>query len=188
MTRALRVRPRLLPAVFTAATAAGGLALTAPPALAATLCVGSGHGCYPTIQAAVNAAQDGDTITVGPGTFAGGVTITTSVRLQGAGPAATVIRGGGPVLTIGTFGAPAEPTVSISGVTITGGVTRSSPESVPFFGVDGVWAAGGGVDIPPDASESSGATVTISDSVITGNHADPSATIPSGIPCPGLPR
>jgi hypothetical protein len=187
MTRALRVRPRLLLAVFTAVTAAGGLALTAPPALAATLCVGSGHGCYPTIQAAVNVAQDGDTITVGPGTFAGGVTIPASVHLQGAGPASTVIRGGGPVLTIGTFGAPAEPTVSISGVTITGGVTRSSPESVPFFGVDGVWAAGGGVEIPPDASLLSGATVTISDSVITGNHADPSATLPSGIPCPGFP-
>lgn len=187
MTRALRVRPRLLLAVFMTVTAAGGLALTAPPALAATLCVGSGHGCYPTIQAAVNAAQDGDTITIGPGTFAGGVTLPASVHLQGAGPAATIIRGGGPVLTIGTFGASAEPTVWISGVTITGGVTRSSPESVPFFGVDGVWAAGGGVEVPPDASLLSGATVTISASVITGNHADPSATVPSGIPCPGFP-
>jgi hypothetical protein len=175
-------------AAFIAVTAAGGLALAAaPPALAATLCVGSAHGCYATIQAAVTAAQDGDTITVGPGTFAGGITITTSLHLQGAGAVSTIIRGGGPVLTIGTFGAPTEPTVSISGVTITGGVTRSSPESVPFFGVDGVWAAGGGVEIPPDASELSGATVTISGSVITGNHADPSATIPSGIPCPGFP-
>ncbi len=186
MIRALRPRPML--AAFIALTATGGLALAAaPPALAATLCVGGAHGCYATIQAAVTAAQDGDTITVGPGSFAGGITITTSVHLQGAGAASTIIRGGGPVLAIGTFGAPTEPTVSISGVTITGGVTRSSPESVPFFGVDGVWAAGGGVEIPPDASELSGATVTISDSVITGNHADPSATIPSGIPCPGFP-
>ena len=187
MTRALRSRPRLVLAEFIAVTAAGGLALAAaPPALAATLCVGSGHGCYATIQAAVNAAQDGDTITVGSGTFAGGVTITASVHLQGAGAGSTIIRGGGPVLTIGTFGAPAEPTVSISGVTITGGVTRSSPESVPFTGADGVLATGGGVYIPPDASELSGATVTISGSVVTGNHADPSATVPSGIPCPGF--
>lgn len=188
MTRALRARPRLVLAAFIAVTAAGGLALTAAqPALAATLCVGSGHGCYATIQAAVNTAQDGDTITVRPGTFAGGVTITTSLHLQGAGAASTIIRGAGPVLTIGTFGAPAEPTVSISGVTITGGVTRSSLESVPFTGADGVLATGGGVYIPPDASELGGATVTISGSVITGNHADPSATLPSGIPCPGFP-
>jgi hypothetical protein len=81
------------------------------------------------------------------------------------------------------------PTVSVSGVTITGGVTRSSPESAALIGTDGVLAAGGGVYIPPDASLLSGvgATVTISDSVITGNHADPSATVPSGIPCPGFP-
>ena len=134
---------RALRAAFMAVTAAGGLALAAQPARAATLCVGSGPGCYPSIQAAVNAAHDGDTITIGPGTFAGGVTIT-------------------------------------------GGVTRSSPESVPFTGVDGVWAAGGGVEIPPDASMLSGATVTISNSMITGNHVDPSATVPSGIPCPGF--
>jgi len=76
--------------------------------------------------------------------------------------------------------------VSISGVTITGGVVRSSPESIPFFGVAGLWAAGGGIEIPPDASLASGATVTISDSLITDNHADPSATIPSGVPCPGF--
>jgi hypothetical protein len=184
---ARRLRARRGAAVFMAVTAAGGLVMVAQPALAASLCVGSGQGCYPTIQAAVNAAQDGDTIAIGPGIFAGGVTITRSVQLQGAGSAATIIHGGGPVLTIGTFGASSEPTVSISGVTITGGVTRSSPESVPFVGVDGVWAAGGGVEIPPDASSVSGATVTISNSVITGNHVDPSATVPSGIPCPGFP-
>jgi len=172
-------------AAFTAVAAACGLALVAQPALAAALCVGSGPGCYPTIQAAVNAAQDGDTITIGPGTFAGGVTITTSVNLQGAGSAATIIRGGGSVLTIGAYGASSEPTVSISGVTITGGVAQSSPESIPFAGVAGVWAAGGGIEIPPGANLAVGATVTISGSVITGNRADPVNTIPSGIPCPG---
>ena len=41
--------------------------------------------------------------------------------------------------------------MSISGVTITGGVARSSPESVPFTGKAGVWAAGGGIEIPPGA-------------------------------------
>jgi hypothetical protein len=180
-----RGRQRCVLAAFMAVTAAGGLALVAQPALAAALCVGSGPGCYPTIQAAVNAAQDGDTITIGPGTFAGGVTITTSVSLQGAGAAATIISGGGSVLTIGAFGASSEPTVSISGVTITGGVAQSSPESIPFTGKAGVWAAGGGIEIPPGAQLGVGATVTISDSVITGNRAAPVNTIPSGIACPG---
>lgn len=107
------------------------------------------------------------------------------MHLLGAGPGATIIRGGGSVLTIGAFGALREPTVLISGVTITGGVARSSPESVPFTGKAGVWAAGGGIEIPPGAHHTAGATVTISGSVITGNYADPRATVPSGFTCPG---
>jgi hypothetical protein len=161
-----------------AVAAAGGLAIVAQPALAAALCVGGSPGCYPTIQAAVNAAHDGDTITIGPGTFAGGVTITKSVHLLGAGSAATIIRGGGSVLTIGAFGASSEPTVSISGVTITGGVARSSPESIPFTGKAGVWAAGGGIEIPPGAHLAVGATVTLIGDSVADNSG--SATGPSG--------
>jgi hypothetical protein len=162
-------------------------AAAAPNGSAGRLCVGSGPGCYATIQAAADAAHDGDTITVEPGTFAGGVTIDVSVRLVGAGAGRTIISGGGPVVTIGTFGASAEPTVSIEGVTITGGITRSSPESVAFTGQEGVFAAGGGVEIPPNADFSGGATVTIAGSVITGNRVAPSDTAPSGPPCPGGP-
>jgi hypothetical protein len=164
--------------------AVGGLALAAEPTQTASVCVGGG-GCYPTIQAAVNAAHAGDTITIGAGTFAGGVTITKSVHLQGSGAASTIIRGGGHGLTIGAYGAPAEPAVSISGVTVTGGLARSSPESVPFAGKAGVWAAGGGIEIPPGTHLANGATVTISDSVITGNRANPRTGVPSGITCPG---
>ena len=188
MTRAWRKRSggrrRVLAAAVTV-VAAGGLALAAEPAQAAALCVGSGGGCYPTIQAAVNAAHAGDTITIGTGTFAGGVTITKSLSLHGSGAASTVIRGGDHVLTIGAYGAASEPTVSISGVTVTGGLARSSPVSVPLFGKAGAWAAGGGIEIPPGAHLADGATVTISDSVITGNRANPSTSIPSGISCPG---
>ena len=151
------------------------------------LCVGSTPGCYSTIQAAVDAAQDGDTITIEPGTFAGGVTVDVSVELVGSGAGRTIISGGGPVLTIGTFGASTEPTVSVEGVTITGGVTRSSPESIPFTGQEGVFAAGGGVEIPPNADFSGGATVTIANSVITGNRVAPSDTVPFGPPCPDGP-
>jgi hypothetical protein len=154
-----------------------------PANAASTLCVG-GPGCYPTLQAAVNAAHDGDTITIAAGTYAGGVTIGVSVRLAGAGAARTTISGGGPVLTIGAYGAMSEPTVSIDGVTVTGGVTRSSPESVPFTGEEGVIALGGGIEIPPNADFSGGATVTITNSVITGNRVAPTHTLPFGPPCP----
>jgi len=89
------------------------------------------------------------------------------------------------VLTIGTFGAATEPTVSIDGVTITKGVARSSPESVPFVGREGVVALGGGVEIPANADFSGGATVTITNSVITGNRVAPVKALPLGPPCPG---
>lgn len=170
------------------ATALGGGVIAAQPALAGFLCVGPGSGCYPTIQAAVGAAHNGDTIVIRPGTYRGGVSILKSVRIQGSGASSTIIRGGRHVLTIGALGATHEPVVSISGVTITGGVARSSPLSVPLFGKAGVWAMGAGVEIPPksfpaNSPPANGATVTISNSVITGNHADPATAVPSGIKC-----
>ena len=157
------------------------------PAAGANLCVGDGSGCYATIQAALDAAHDGDTIRVGRGTFAGGITITKSVRIVGAGARATIIKGGGSVVTIGEFGADAEPTVTITGVTITGGYATSSPESVPFVGADGVIALGGGVEIPPNADFSGGADVTITNSLINGNRVAAMQTVPYGPPCPNGP-
>jgi hypothetical protein len=157
------------------------------PASAATLNV-CPSGCpYAQLAPALAAAKDGDTIKIAPGTYAGGVTIDVSVKLVGAGAGQTVISGGGPVLTIGAFGESTEPTVSIDGVTITGGVTRSSPESTPFVEQEGVFAAGGGVEIPPNADFSGGATVTITNSVITGNRVAPTDTVPFGPPCPSGP-
>jgi hypothetical protein len=159
---------------------------------AATLTV-CPSGCqYRQIGPAVAAASNGDTIKVGPGTYAGGITIGVSVKLAGAGAGSTIIRGGAHVLTIGALGASSEPVVSVSGVTITGGLARSSQESVPYWGQEGVVAAGGGVEIPPqdipaDGLPVNGATVTISDSVITGNRADPVRAVPDGVPCPGKP-
>jgi hypothetical protein len=163
--------------------------LAAAPAHAGAgkrLCVGGGHGCYASIQAALDAAHDGDTIAVGPGSFAGGIRIEKSVHLVGAGAWATAIRGGGPVVSIGRFLAKSEPTVSIARLTISGGLTTSSPISKQSVGKDGVIAAGGGVEIYPAAGFATGATVTISDSVITRNRVAPSATVPSGsVVCPG---
>ena len=78
-------------------------------------------------------------------------------------------RGGGPVLTIGAAVAPSEPTVTIRGATVTGGVTigNSPPES----------GRGGGIYIPRAAGPSTGATVTIRDSVIRGNSVAPRVAI-----------
>jgi len=162
-----------------AAAAATGLvgatgAASAPKAK--PLCVGNGAKCFATIQAALDAAQDGDSIQIYPGTYPGGFTIDKSVSLVGVNANAVTIRGGGPVVTIGEFFAASEPTVSISGVTITGGATSSSPQADLFFGIPGAWAIGGGVYIPPADGFAPGASVTISDSVVSGNSASPTDT------------
>jgi hypothetical protein len=153
--------------VLTVAGVAVAVFATGSEAATSDLCVGSKPGCFSSIQAAVDAAQDGDTIAVGVGTFDGGITITKSITLVGVSAGATTIQGGGPVLTIGEDGGVEPPTVSIRGVTITGGFNDSTP--LPFA------AAGGGVLIPPSAGGAVGATVTISDSVITKNRAEPAS-------------
>ena len=161
-----------------AAAAIAICGVTAAPASAATLCAGGQSGCYRSLQKAVDAAHDGDTIRVGPGVYAGGVTIDKSVALRGAGATATRIRGGGPVLTLGSWSAPT--TIALSGLTIRDGVRTSTTldgEDLPYL------ALGGGVQILPDA------TVTIADSAIVDNVTAPGETItsPSGADCPDGP-
>ena len=144
-----------------AAAALAGASGAHSAAKATVLCVG-GPRCYATVQAAVDASADGDTIKVGPGTFAGGITITKSIALIGSGAGATVVRGGGPVITIGQRFTGPTLNASISRLTITGGVNTTTPVTFDPFG--------GGVLVNPTAA---GATnvVTISDSVITGNRS-----------------
>jgi hypothetical protein len=149
----------------------GVLAAGSAGAATTSLCIGGKPGCLATIQAAIDVAQDGDTIAIGTGTFPGGIEIEKSVNLVGVAAAATIIEGGGPVITIGEFHGATGPTVSIARVTITGGLNDSSP--VTF---------GGGVWIPAD-----GATVTISDSVITQNRVTPRSTLEPGPFCGPIP-
>jgi hypothetical protein len=178
---------RLILAICLALAGGSGIGLAAHPALAASLCVGSGPGCFPTIQAALNAAHDGDVIQIGPGTFAGGITIDKSVSLVGAGAKTTIISGGGPVVTIGHQGAPPEPTVSVSGVMVTGGTNSVTPApySPSGAGILVPFATSGSPSScsPFNASECLGATVTVSDSIITGNRAIASASTSCGNGC-----
>ncbi len=157
----------------------------AGPARAATFCVDHRPGCFNRLQQAVDAAHDGDTIRIAPGVYRGGVTIDVSVQLRGAGAQRTSIHGGGPVLTIGTPFASDPPTVAISGVTISGGVTTSTQldQRIAHF------AFGGGVYIPPSANDGPRTTVTIDRSVIAHNTAEPSVAISPGDDggCPECP-
>jgi hypothetical protein len=186
--KTLRMKQLLVVGLAAAATAGVGSARAA-----STLNVCPSGCAFNQVAAAVAAANSGDTISIAPGTYAGGFTVDVSVNLVGSGAGRTIISGGGPVITIGAFGASSEPTVSIDGVTITGGVTRSSPASVPCAGKEGVVAAGGGIEVPPGTDPGGacdrndfggGAAVTITNSVITGNRVAPSDTVSGFFPIP----
>ena len=92
------------------------------PRAGADLCVGSKPGCFSTIQAAVDAAQDGDTIKVGRGHVRGRDHDRRERPARGGGRARDDHRGRRPRASrSGQHLAPDPPTVSIRGVTITGG-------------------------------------------------------------------
>jgi hypothetical protein len=162
---------------FTVIASAVALTLaTATSAAAATLRV-CPHGCaFSQIAPAVQAASSGDRVEAAAGTYQGGFTIDKNLTLDGAGAGQTTISGGGPVITVGRLQAAREPTVAIGGVTVTGGVTRSS------FGVP-YKAVGGGVWVPPSAHFALGATLRITRSVITGNRAAPTSSVDAGFSC-----
>jgi len=68
-----------------------GMLFAAPAAQAATITV-CASGCdHTTIQAAINAASSGDTISVSAGTYPESVTVNKSVTIVGASPTTTII-------------------------------------------------------------------------------------------------
>lgn len=70
------------------------------PAQAKDLTVCPSGCAFATIAAALNAADDGDTVQVGAGTYAGALDIAKDVELQGAGSDKTTIVGSGNKSTI----------------------------------------------------------------------------------------
>jgi hypothetical protein len=186
------------------ATLAAALLCTAAAAASGTrhhlLCVGAKTECFATIQQAVDAAQDGDTIRVLPGRYTGGVTITTSLTVVGPDDdngdgdgdgddshgGRAVVSGGGPVLTIGSK--TSTPTVTISHLVVTGGLATGNPQApncgpdVPTCGpgYPDATALGAGIETFP------GSKVTIEHSLITGNESRPANTVSSvKAICPG---
>ncbi len=163
--------------VALAASFATVLAAAGPAAASGgtqVICVGLAPGCAATLDAALVSAQDGDTIRLGPGVYAGGVTIGKSVRVVGAGQGRTVIRGGGSVITIA--GTTPRLEVSISQLAVTGGVATGN----------GFDSRGGGIDIEATAEGGVGAGVTLTDVTVRNNRATATTVSdsPSGVLCP----
>ena len=100
MLHSLRLRLGLC-AIF-AAPAAAILPGTASAAVL-TVCTAGPSTCqFATVSGAVAASADGDVLLIGPGSFAGGFTITTDVNLVGSGAGSTEILGGGTGVTVAT--------------------------------------------------------------------------------------
>ena len=76
------------------------------PVKAATLSVPGG---YATIQAAIDAADPGDTISVAAGTYNEQVTINKNVSIIGAGSDQTIITGGNPAVLLAATGTETQP-------------------------------------------------------------------------------
>jgi hypothetical protein len=113
-------------------------------------------GDYPTIQGAINAASDGDTIMVAPGRYFEGInfngkaiTVTST-----AGAAATIIDGHG-LDSVVTFSSEETTSSVLSGFTITHGLALSN---------NGALDSGGGIAIR-------GASPTVTSNIIASNLA-----------------
>ena len=87
---------RVKRSLFVALLAIAAATIAAGRASAATLTVCPSGCAFTQIAPALAAANNGDTISIGVGTYNGGLTVDKSVKLVGAGANRTTIRGGGP--------------------------------------------------------------------------------------------
>jgi CSLREA domain-containing protein len=124
---------------------------------------------------AANTTAGADVILVPPGTYLltinmagqddvsaeGDLDITDDVTLTGAGVSTTVVDGNGAVLEDHVFQIKGPATATISGITVRGG-------NATFAGA-GTRDDGGGIHADDDPSD---ATLVLSDTLVTANHAD----------------
>jgi len=100
--------------------------LTKPMATAGWFYVGGGGpGNYTTIQSAINAASDGDTVYVYAGTYNENINITSSLRLIGAGRTITTIQGNNLRPTVNIF----KQNILVQGFTIKNDGTQTGIET-----------------------------------------------------------
>ena len=130
-------------------------------------------GCtFSELAPALEAARNGDTVSLADGTYMGGVIIDASITLRGAGVSRTSVEGGGPVVQVGLFGAATSPVVTIEDLTLTGGVARTTQEA-DEAGLPGAEALGGGLMHPAGENQGLGAVVTLRNVAITHNRVAP---------------
>ncbi len=144
--------------------------LLASPSLAATLTV-SASGTYTTIQSAVDAASDGDTISVTAGTYSECVDLGgLDLIITGASTSTTTVDGGG--CSAGAFSLTRGESGELSGLTITNsGYPAVVVESSFLTMEDVVIESSGSVTYGRDggAVYADGSYVEIIDSVLDGN-------------------
>lgn len=99
--------------------------LLAGGASSATLTVCQGGCDYTSIQTAINAASNGDTILVAAGIYNENVIVNKSVNLTGAGADVTIVKASGPDSNV--FFVSTQNGVNISGFTVTGGTGGIHP-------------------------------------------------------------
>jgi nitrous oxidase accessory protein NosD len=132
---------------------ASTLAIAMVAAHAATLLVPEQHS---TVQAAIDAAQPGDTVLVSPGVYRESLQIEKPLTLRSTqGAETTTLDGGGSCTVVWVNGTGTEE-VTISGFKIT------NSWGTPWEGVGLRCGYGGGLVLD-------GAVVTVSDNIITGN-------------------
>ncbi len=152
----------LLTAVDAAGNESPGLAVSATPVPAITL-NRTGEG-YASLAAALAAAQAGDVVNLGVGTFTAGVAVPNGVVLRGVSPRLTVLTGGGAAAVLRVDGSRRDLPVAISNLAITDGVTGidSGHAKVVVRNVVIARLAGTGVIGAPD-SKVSLVNVTVAD-------------------------
>ena len=164
MLHSLRLRLGLC--AILAAAAASVMPGTASAAVL-TVCTAGPPTCqFATVSGALAASADGDVILIGPGSFAGGVTVATDVTIVGSGAGSTNIVGGDPGVTVAAGASVVIRHLTITGATGTGLVNQGTL----VFRHGAVSANGTGSPTPDTGGVLNTATLTLDD--VTVSHND----------------